>query len=320
MQYVAAAERVGEAVKDIAAFARANPGQAALNKLTLYQAAKEIRSDFGMVRRYYRKARGRFRAARRRYVRRSKRSYSRISMRPRKRQKTYRKRMHPAARIGKSAKQSSSNRTMDYGSQYVLPWEIGSGNSTLSEPGTRLRSWTNVNGMRLCIRVVAENSLREVEYHWALVQQKTPSAGSPVGDKDSLLTNFFTDNRPGQIDKFTDFDTGTPLTNWSAFLGCGRINSSEYKIIMHKKALLAAEPISAGTVDAGNKGTGHIFYYNKYIKMRKRVLFNAVTDVTGRFPVYFVDWCTMPTSKNYPTVVIAAAQRYVEMTTYYDAF
>ncbi len=320
MQYVALAEKGAEAVRDIAAFARANPGQAALNKLTLYQAAKELGSDFRMVRRYYRKARGRFRAARRRVGRPKRTMRSAYGSRKRRKRTTYKRRMQPHAKVGKSATEVDYNAVIDFGEQNVGPWKVGTGNSTLTAPGTRLRPWTWVNGMRICIRCQNESFI-PMEYHWCLVQLREPSAGTPAGGVNAFDTDWFRDNRSGQVDVLTDFTTNSPNAGvWSQFLSCGRIATSRYKVITHRKVLLAGKAGNGSQENIGFKGNGHIYHCEKYIKMKKRVLFNAITDVTGRYPVYFVDWCTTPTQTDYPAGGTSAARRFCQMTTYFDAF
>lgn len=311
MQYLAAAEKGAEVVRDIAAFTRANPGQAWLNKLTLYTAAKELGSDFRMVRRYVRKAR--------RYVRRPvRRIAGRKRMRKttgtfKKRRKSYSRRFHPSTQITTGAKRAVKQNVMNFGEQHVTPWFVGTGSSTLLTPGSRLKAYCFVKGIRICVRLHNEGS-RSLEYHWALIQSKTVSNGSPLDGIDAANDAFWTSNKQGDVDKFADFDEDTPKTNWSAYLSCGRISTSKYRVITHKKVVVAGEPIFSGT---GFRGNSHLYIAEKYIKMNKRVLFNAITDVSGRFPVYFVDWCTYPAPSDYPNVLTAAATRYVEMTTYY---
>lgn len=315
---VAVAEKVGEAVADVLAFARANPGQTALNKLTVYQAAKELGSDFRMARRYYRKARRRFRAYRRRFAGRKR--VAKRSVRPRKRmRKSYRKRMQPHAAIGKSAKDQGLLQQLTFGVQNVQSWRIGTGSTTLIEPGARLRPWTWVNGMRVCVRIQNVQETRMLEYHWCLVQEREPSNGSPKNGINTLTKDWWRDNRGGEVDTFTDFDDGSPVTNWSPFLSCGRIATSRYKVITHQKALLGGAPDLISS-SLGFKGTSHFYHCEKYIKMKKKVLFNGITDVTGRYPVYFVDWITMPCYVGYPGASTVGAERFVELTTYYDAF
>lgn len=230
--------------------------------------------------------------------------------------------MQPSAKIGKSATEIQSSAILNYGQQNVGSWQVGNGLTILS-PGSRLRPWTWVNGMRVCIRLQNEDLVRPVEYHWALVQKREPDSGTPSTGVGALNSDWWRDNRPGQVDVFTDFDTGAspPTAAWSPFLSCGRIATSRYKVITHRKVLVAPEPGNAQVTDSHTyKGLGHIYHCEKYIKMKKKVLFNAQTDVAGRYPVYFVDWCTTPTESAYPSVLTAACRRYVELTTYYDAF
>ena len=233
------------------------------------------------------------------------------------------KRSYPArnmmknAKVGKSATEVRHGTAMLIGRQNVHAWEVGNGQSTLLSTGVRLRPWTWVNGMRVCIRFQNESQVA-LEYHWCLMQQREPSDGAPNTGPGAFNDRFFRDNRPGEIDVMRDFNDPDPATTWSSQLSCGRINSSNFRVMCHKKTLVAPGVLTNAYGDF--KGLGHFYHYEKYIKMHKKLLFNAITDVTGRYPVYFVDWVTQPVDSNYLTASPSVARRFVQLVTYYDAF
>lgn len=227
--------------------------------------------------------------------------------------------MAPSARALKSARSVAFERLVNLRTMGTLAWSIGNASSAIA-PGVRLRPWTYVNGMRLCIR--AQNRIKyATELHWALVQEKRALDGSGVASgATEFKPDFFRDNRQAQLDTFKDF-TDQPGSGaiWNFRYSCGRINSMKFRVLKHQKVFLAGEPTEQG--DTSFKGLGHIYHCEKYFKMHKRISFGTAADTVGNYPVYFVYWVTRPTPDNYPSTQSTNEIRLaVEMVTYYDAY
>lgn len=234
-------------------------------------------------------------------------------------------RMAPSTRKSKSARNQRWTQNVKLGIFDRQVWNIGNASAALA-PGVRLRPWTWVNGMRLCLRVENRANI-PIEFHWVLFQLKAPTNGTGVAATNAeLKPDFFRDNREAQLNTFQDFidEPTTGASNgWLHVYSCGRLNSMKFRTLKHSKIFLSARPNVTDANNRSYKGLQHIYHYEKYIKMKKRIAFGTTADQIGNYPVYCGWWCTTPTTENYPATSAGDTDAVAlcgEMTTYYDAF
>ena len=304
MQFVAGVEKGVELVKDVAAFSRANPGQAALNKLTLYQAAKELRSDFRMAGGYVRKARRSYRRGRR-FVRK----YSRKRKRSSKPMSTKRKRMINSTSVSKASfgPQAVGEAAILFGQ--LVPELVHEPPAAGNALNLNVRDNANVfiKGYKFCRYFKCATTTVPVMVSYALIQWQD-QVYERVQDQSStqpISEQFFRD-LSSQTDRHANFLNYNPVggNQWSMNMNCANMNPSRgYNIIWHKKKVLYPRVELADVSGAQQAVDGGRHWYwkiERYVKVNKNFTYRTREATRSNTPFMELYWVNTLTPGDLP--------------------